>query len=144
MLVILGGLTGQLPPLDVSVNKLFKDFLRCEYEWLVAEGSEVMPKGCKNSLLGSYAQTGALSVVVRSFVKCGISLDDNVLWDFRCDDDTTPSDDNNISGVSSGATRQKNFVLDLQMRPLLNLWFCFFWPYNIKGRLTFQSTHNLV
>lgn len=36
------GLTRQLQPLDVGVNKPFKDLLRREYnEWLAAEGRKL-------------------------------------------------------------------------------------------------------
>ena len=44
--VIAGGLTSQLQPLDVSVNKLFKGFMREEWtKWIEAPTHHVTPTG---------------------------------------------------------------------------------------------------
>lgn len=89
------------------MNKPFKDLLRREYnEWLAAEGRELTPTGrVKRASLAAVcgwvlsARAAVPSdVVVRSLAKCGISLDDDVLWDRSSDDDSTTSKDNDTSG----------------------------------------------
>lgn len=107
MLVIPGGLTGQLQPLDVGVNKPFKDLLRREYnEWLSADNRELTPAGrVKRASLATVcgwvlSAWSAIprDVVMRSFAKCGLTLDDDVLWDrSSCDGSSSTSDDEDTS-----------------------------------------------
>lgn len=102
MLVIPGGLTGQLQPLDVGVNKPFKDLLRREYnEWISSENRELTPSGRVRRaslatvcgwVLSAWAAVPR-DAVVRSFAKCGLALDDDVLWDCSSNDGSSTSED---------------------------------------------------
>ena len=93
--VIPGELTSQLQPLDVSVNKPFKGFMREEWtKWIEAPTHHVTPTGrvkwlsicnvcewVKNSWQRVKSET-----VVKSFKKCGISSaldgsEDDILYE---------------------------------------------------------------
>jgi hypothetical protein len=89
--VILDGLTSQLQPLDVSVNKLFKGFMCEEWtKWIEAPTDHVTPAGrvkwpsvsnvCK--WVKNYWQRVTIETVVKYFKKCGIS---NALDGCECD-----------------------------------------------------------
>uniref|UniRef100_A0A224YXZ2 Pogo ele1 orf1-h 1e-40-j 4 n=1 Tax=Rhipicephalus zambeziensis TaxID=60191 RepID=A0A224YXZ2_9ACAR len=80
--VIPGGMTGQLQPLDVCINKPFKDRLRGLYtDWLSEEDHQLTPTGrIKRASLSQLAGWVAAAwddipetLIVRSFKKCSIS-----------------------------------------------------------------------
>jgi hypothetical protein len=82
LVVVLGGMTSQLQPLDVSVNKPFKDYLRKEYEaWLLSKNLPLTPSGkikrASASELAEWVSAAwkkiAGKTVEQSFKKCRIT-----------------------------------------------------------------------
>lgn len=82
LVVIPGGMTSQLQPLDVCINKPFKDRVRREYEeWLAENNKALTPTGrVKRASISQVAQWIAnaweampRSIVSRAFLKCCIS-----------------------------------------------------------------------
>ena len=93
--VIPGGLTSVLQPIDVSVNKPFKDSMRQEWnEWMIG-GQKTYTKGgtmraptlpevCQ-WVINSWSNL-KVETIVKAFKKCGISnaldgTEDEHLWD---------------------------------------------------------------
>lgn len=105
--IIPGGMTGQLQPLDVCLNKPFKDRLRKYYvDWLSEERRELTPTGrIKRASLGVVATWIAAawddipeSLVARSFRKCCISnaldgSEDSALFEEASDKEVSDDDD---------------------------------------------------
>lgn len=82
LVIIPGGMTSQLQPLDVCLNKPMKDYVRTAYnEWLIDGEHALMPAGhLKRATLNDLAKWvhnawKALprAMVVHSFKKCGLS-----------------------------------------------------------------------
>ena len=80
--VIPGGLTSQLQPLDVSVNKPFKGFMHEDWaKWIEAPTHHVTPVGrVKRPSISNVCewvknpwQRVKRETIVKSFKKCGIS-----------------------------------------------------------------------
>lgn len=115
--IIPGGMTSQLQPLDVAINKPFKDRLRKHYtDWLASEEHQLTPTGrIKRASLGQLANWVAAAwseisddTIIRAFKKCSISnamdgSEDDALWDELSnkedsdvvDDDDDEYDDDN-------------------------------------------------
>lgn len=107
LVVIPGGMTSQLQPLDVSLNKPVKDRIRALYtEWLVGDGHELTPTNrIKRASLQDFAGwakdawcTIPPTMVSKAFKKCGISnamdgTEDDMLWAVESDKESSDSDD---------------------------------------------------
>lgn len=109
LVVIPSGMTSQLQPLDVSVNKPFKDYLRQEYEaWLFSENLPLTPSGkIRKAPASKVAEWVSAAwhkipevIVQRSFKKCCITnaldgSEDDILWENHDNDHNSSSDDSN-------------------------------------------------
>ena len=121
--VIPGGLTSQLQPLDVCINKPFKGFVREEWgKWMAAGNHDVTPTGrIKRPSITQVCEWVKTSwdavkeeVVVRSFKKCGISnamdgTEDEFLYEDR-DADVDDPDSSTASDSSNEDSSNDEFT----------------------------------
>jgi hypothetical protein len=103
LVVIPGGMTSVLQPMDVSINKSFKDRLRQQYlTWIADPACELTETGEIKCAAPSEVVQWVLaawkaipeSIIIRSFRKCCISnvldgSEDDILWK----DDVEDKDD---------------------------------------------------
>lgn len=105
LVIIPGGMTSQLHPLDVSVNKVFKAHLREKYNlWLISEEHLLTPSGKRKrpscGLLCSWVAAAwnavDTEIIRKAFVKCCISNNPDGSEDHLIgrgeDDDEDPDD----------------------------------------------------
>lgn len=99
LVVIPGGMTSQLQPLDVCINKPFKDAVKRSYaDWMRSGEAAVTPSGrLKRASPGTLCKwitdawaTIPNELIARSFKKCGISnaldgTEDDYLWEEASD-----------------------------------------------------------
>jgi len=103
LVVIPSGMTSVLQPMDLSINKPFKDRLSQQYlTWIVDPARELTETGkIKHAAPSEVAQWVSAawkaipeSIIIRSFKKCCISKalgesEDNIVWE----DDVKDKDD---------------------------------------------------
>ena len=110
--IISGWLTSQLQPLDVSINKPFKVFMREEWNKWMAAGNHDLTRMKRPTVTQVCAwvktswQSGKDETVVRSFKKRGISnaldgSEDDILCEQSEDSDTSDSEELSFINVDS-------------------------------------------
>lgn len=111
LVIIPGGMTSQLQPLDVAVNKPFKDRVAKLYkEWLAKDDAAMTPTGRRKKAPLSEVATWVkdawddlpTEIIQTGFKKCCISnvLDgtkDDVIWD---DEDASEASDDSFPDTS--------------------------------------------
>src|SRR4051794_23471706 len=124
--VIPGGLTSICQPLDVAINKPFKDNLRKEWHiWMSNGGAGETAKGnlrrAKISDVCGWVKRSwegvSNEIIIESFKKCGISnaLDDEIEFDdnssYNSSDKENNDNNNNIS-EDDNSSIDDNFNID--------------------------------
>lgn len=106
LVIIPGGMTSQLQPLDVSINKPFKDYVKREYEnWLHLEKHPLTPSGkIKKASASKIAEWVSVAwkkvsneTIIHSFKKCCITnaldgTEDDIVWENDVDEASTSSE----------------------------------------------------
>ena len=115
VVVIPGGFISQLPPLDVSINKPFKNSMREEWtKWMQDAKSNLTPTGkVRKPILGEVcswvikAWNGVKpEVIIKFFKKCGISnamdgTEDDAIFDLS---DSSDDGDEELAGTAEELT----------------------------------------
>jgi len=117
LVVIPGGMTSQLQPLDVSVNTPFKGLVRAQYEkWIISDNLPLTKSGkIKKAPVSEIAKwvsnawkEVSLVIVEKSFKKCCVTnaadgSEDDLLWEEATDDDesSSSSDEDESDDASS-------------------------------------------
>lgn len=111
LVVIRGGMTSQLQPLDVCLNKPFKDHVRRLYnEWMASDETALTPSGrlkrASPSVVARWIADAWAAIpdamVAASFKKCCISnsldgTDDSEVWECTSDKDSSDASDDDSS-----------------------------------------------
>ena len=121
--VIPGGLTSVLQPLDVCLNKPFKDRVRQKWvEWM-AEGIHKLTAGGRQKKtseelvcqwIGKGSRDIPREMVAKSFLKCGItnSLDgseDDFIFDSSSDDESVVAEDSLVTELFNDSESESDF-----------------------------------
>ena len=120
--VIPGGLTSVLQPLDVSLNKPFKDRVRQKWMAWMAEGIHELTAGGRQKKpseelmcqwIGEAWRDIPREMVAKSFLKCGItnSMDgseDDFVFD-SSDDDSVVADDSLVTELFRDSDSESDF-----------------------------------
>jgi hypothetical protein len=126
--VIPGGLTSVLQPLDVCLNKPFKDRLRKKWiEWMTSSSATLTKGGnlMKPDIIAVVAwikeawDSIPIEMVIKSFLKCGISnamdgSEDNYLYE-EIDDMASGSKNENDSGEET-----EDYTVDIDAQNLIH------------------------
>ena len=121
--VIPGGLTSVLQPLDVCLNKPFKDRVRQKWMAWMAEGIHELTAGGGQKKpseefmcqwIGEVWRDIPREMVANSFLKCGItnSLDgskDNFIFDTSSDDESIVADDSLVTELFNDSESESDF-----------------------------------